>query len=196
MDARTHPALPHNIYRLHTDREGWISDGVFYQLRAGGEEKNLLMIITKSPFSEWRRWEDTTTGRRGADYQEEKIRRADGLLEEAEEIFGSLAGAKIIDTYTPLTIRDWVNSPQGSPYGIMRSSRQLPAEAVLHRQLLGGLFFAGQNALAPGILGTVLGSFQAVRQMIGQDRFSREVFAKLFPGSVKAGLAIQEEKSL
>jgi all-trans-retinol 13,14-reductase len=181
VDARTHPALPHNIYRLHTDREGWISDGVFHQLRVGGEGKSLLMMITKSPFSEWRRWEDTTTGRRGADYKEEKIRRAEVLLGKAEEVFGSLTGAKIIDTYTPLTIRDWVNSPCGSPYGVMRSARQLPAAAVLHRKSLGGLFFAGQNALAPGILGTVLGSFQAVRQMIGNDRFAL-VFEGLLKG--------------
>ncbi|MCX5823680.1 MAG: hypothetical protein NTY86_09290 [Deltaproteobacteria bacterium] len=153
VDARTHPALPHNIYRLHTDREGWISDGVFYQLRAGREGKSHLMMITQSPFSGWRRWEDTTTGRRGADYQEEKIRRA-----------------------------DWVNSPDGSPYGIMRSVRQLPVASALHRAPLGGLFFAGQNALAPGMLGTVLGSFQAVRQIMGHELFDREVFSELFAG--------------
>jgi hypothetical protein len=47
---------------------------------------------------------------------------------------------------------------------------------------LKGLFFAGQNALSPGALGTLLGSFQTVRQMIGLDRFSREVFEKLFRG--------------
>ena len=182
VDARTHPALPHNIYRLHTDREGWISDGVFYQLRAGVEGQNLLMMITQSPFSEWRRWEDTTTGRRGADYQQEKIRRAEGLLGKAEEIFGSLAGGKVIDAYTPLTLRDWVNSPDGSPYGIMRSVRQLPVAAALHRAPLGGLFFAGQNALAPGILGTVLGSFQAVQQIMGHDSFDRKVFSELFAG--------------
>jgi hypothetical protein len=63
----------------------------------------------------------------------------------------------------------------------MRSARQLPAAAVLHRKLLGGLFFAGQNALAPGIMGTVLGSFQAVRQMIGYDRFA-SVFEGLLKG--------------
>jgi all-trans-retinol 13,14-reductase len=181
VDARTHPALPHNIYRLHADREGWISDGVFHQLRAGREGESLLVMITQSLFSEWQRWEDTTTGRRGADYIEEKIRRADHLLGKAEEVFGSLAGAKIIDTYTPLTIRDWVNSPCGSPYGIMRSARQLPAAAVLHHKSLGGLFFAGQNALAPGILGTILGSFQAVRQMIGYNRFAL-VFEELMKG--------------
>ena len=181
VDAQTHPPLPHNIYRLHTDREGWISDGVFYQLRAGREGQSHLTMITQSPFSEWRRWEDTTTGRRGADYQEEKIRRAEGLLGKAEEIFGSLAGGKIIDAYTPLTLRDWVNSPEGSPYGIMRSVRQLPVAAALNRAPLGGLFFAGQNALAPGILGTVMGSFQAVRQMIGYDRFA-SVFEGLLKG--------------
>jgi len=182
VDARTHPVLPHNIYRLHTDREGWISDGVFYQLRAGVEGQNLLMMITKSPFSEWRRWEATTTGRRGADYQQEKIRQAEGLLGKAEEIFGSLANGKIIDAYTPLTLRDWVDSPDGSPYGIMRSVRQLPVAAALHRSPLGGLFFAGQNTLAPGILGTVLGSFYAVRQIMGHDSFDREVFSELFAG--------------
>jgi all-trans-retinol 13,14-reductase len=46
---------------------------------------------------------------------------------------------------------------------------------------VGGLYFAGQNALAPGVLGTLLGSFQTVRQMIGHDRFSSDVFGSLFP---------------
>ena len=179
VDARIHPALPHNIYRLHTDREGWIFDGVFYQLRAGREGKSHLMMITKSPFSGWRRWEDTTTGRRGADYKEEKIRRTEGLLGKAEEIFGSLADGKIIDVHTPLTLRDRMSSPDGSPYGIMRSVRQLPITAALHHALLGGLFFAGQSALAPGVLGTVLGSFQAVRQIMGHDSFDRKVFSEL-----------------
>ncbi len=178
LDARAHPALPHNVYRLRADREGLISEGVFHQLRSGGKGQSLLIMITRSPFSEWRRWEDTATGRRGADYEEEKIRRAGRMLEKAEEVFGSFAGAKIIDAYTPLTLRDWVNSPEGSPYGIMRSVRQLPLAAAIHRVALGGLFFAGQNSMAPGILGTVLGSFQTVRQMIGHDRFA-PVFEEL-----------------
>jgi all-trans-retinol 13,14-reductase len=182
LDARTHPELPHNIYRLHTGPEGWISGGVFHQLRAGGAGTTLLTMITKSPFPEWRRWEDTATGRRGAEYEEAKRRRADLLLREAEEIFGPLAGVQFVDAYTPLTLRDWVSSPCGSPYGIMRSAQQLSVAASLHRKSLNGLFFAGQNALAPGILGTVLGSFHAVRQMIGHDRFAAEVLEELRSG--------------
>ncbi|MCE5265441.1 MAG: NAD(P)-binding protein [Deltaproteobacteria bacterium] len=187
LDARTQPELPHNVYRLHTDPEGWISGGVFHQLRAGGSRATLLTMITKSPFSEWRRWENTTTGHRGEEYAAEKRRRAGLLLRQAGEIFGSLGGAQIIDAYTPLTLRDWVDSPCGSPYGVMRSAQQLSIVSALHRKSRNGLFFAGQNAIAPGILGTVLGSFYAVRQMIGHDRFAAEILEELRNGPGKQG---------
>jgi len=179
VDAATHPALPYNLFRLHTDPEGSVDSGVFYQLRDGGAGKNLLVIITKSPYPEWSRWEDTTTGSRGAAYEEAKAGRAIRLLRDAEGVFGSLAGAKILDAYTPLTLRDWVGSPEGSPYGIMRSMRQLPVLAALSRLGPAGLSFAGQNALSPGILGTLLGSLQVARQVLGPDRFAAEVFTRL-----------------
>jgi len=187
VDAATHPALPHNIFRLHADREGALTNGVFYQLRDGREGKNLLVIITRSPYPEWSRWEDTTTGRRGPVYAEAKAGWAGRLLRDAEGIFGSLAGAKVLDAYTPLSLRDWVGSPNGSPYGIMRSMRQLPAVAALSRLAPAGLYFAGQNALSPGVLGTLLGSLQVARQVLGPDRFASEVFEGLMRGKGKRG---------
>jgi len=185
VDAAAHPALPYNIFRLYNGREGSIADGAFYQLRPGGEGKNLLVAVTKSPYAEWRQWEETTTGRRGLAYEEAKTARAERLLRDGEGIFGSLAGAKLVDAYTPLTLRDWVDSPEGSPYGILRSMRQLPVAATLHRLAPAGLWFAGQNALSPGVLGTLLGSFHAVRQLIGPDRFASEVFETLVQGPEK-----------
>lgn len=179
LDAGAHPPLPYNTYRLHTDPEGLISEGVFYQIRAGAAGKSLLTIIARSSYARWQRWEETTTGRRGPDYRREKISLAEALLAQAGDVFGPLTGASLLDAYTPLTIRDWVNAPEGSPYGVMRSTDQLAAASALHRRMVGGLFFAGQNALAPGVLGTVLGSFDAVRRMIGAERFSAEVFAFL-----------------
>jgi all-trans-retinol 13,14-reductase len=187
LDAGTHPALPHNIFRLHADREGALADGVFYQLRDGREGRNLLVIITRSPYPEWSRWEDTTTGRRGPAYAEAKAGRAERLLRDAEGIFGSLADAKVLDAYTPLSLRDWVGSPNGAPYGIMRSMRQLPVAAALSRVMPAGLYFAGQNALSPGVLGTLLGSLQVARQVLGPDRFASEVFERLMRDQGKRG---------
>ena len=96
---------------MHADGEGGIADGGFYQLRAGAEDKNLLMMITTSPFAEWRHWENTTTGRRGADYAAEKARRATLMFADAEAILGDLTGAQVLDSYTPLTLRDWTKLP-------------------------------------------------------------------------------------
>jgi hypothetical protein len=51
--------------------------------------------------------------------------------------------------------------------------------SAIHRLPPKGLWFAGQNALSPGVLGTLLGSLQAVRQVVGPDRFAAEVFGRL-----------------
>jgi phytoene dehydrogenase-like protein len=182
VDAVAHPPLPHNLFRMKTDDEGAVVDGVFYQLRPGQEGKTLFVAMTRSPYAEWRRWEGTTSGRRGAEYEREKAARCGCMLGEAEAIFGPLTSAEVIDAYTPLTLRDWVDSPEGSPYGILRSLHQLPLAAAIQRLAPKGLWFAGQSSLSPGVLGTLLGSLQTVRQMIGPARFAAEVFAPLVGG--------------
>ncbi|MGP8154170.1 MAG: phytoene desaturase family protein [Smithella sp.] len=176
VNAAAHPEINHNIYRLHRDENGIIKDGVFYQLRSTySRESNLLSIITKSLFSEWSRWENTASGQRGKEYEEKKMSIAGSLLKKAEEIFGDLKDAQILDVYTPLTIWDYVNSPEGSCYGIMRSSGQLLKAFSLNNIPIPGLFLAGQNAVAPGAMGCILGSFNAARQIIGDKRFVQEI---------------------
>lgn len=176
VSADRHPALPHNIYRLRPDADGSLRRGVFHQLRPSGHKGiNLLSIITASDIDEWRPWCDTRSGRRGGDYEAAKEEKARQVISEASAIFGPLADAGILDTFTPLTLRDWVSSPDGSPYGILRSAGQLMKTASLSRTSVKGLHLAGQNRLCPGIMGTVLGSFQAVMQIVGTERFAREV---------------------
>jgi all-trans-retinol 13,14-reductase len=176
VDAMAHPGINYNIYRLHKNENGIIEDGMFYQLRGGNSHgANLLSIITKSSYSEWRQWENTLSGRRGKEYEEKKMSIADSLLKKAQEIFGDLKDARIIDVYTPLTIRDYVNCPEGACYGIMRSSRQLLKAISLNNIPIQGLSLAGQNALAPGVLGSIMGSFNAARQIISAERFAQEI---------------------
>jgi phytoene dehydrogenase-like protein len=176
VDATAHPEINHNIYRLHRDENGIIKDGVFYQLRDGNSpDSNLLSIITKSLYGEWSQWENTVSGQRGKSYEEKKMSIAGSLLKKAQEIFGDLKDARIIDVYTPLTIRDYVNCPEGACYGIMRSSRQLLKAISLNNIPISGLCLAGQNALAPGVLGSIMGSFNAARQIIGAERFAQEI---------------------
>jgi hypothetical protein len=176
VNADMHTALPYNIYRLYPEADGSLTRGVFHQLRPSGQAGvNLLSIITTSSVEEWRPWSGTRSGRRGSDYGAKKEKKARHFISEASKIFGPLTDGKILDSFTPLTIRDWVASPDGSPYGILRSAGQLMKAASLNRTSINGLYLAGQNRLCPGIMGTVLGSFQAVMQIIGHEQFARDV---------------------
>ena len=175
VDADAHPELPYNVFRIFGE-EGAEPGGFFYQRRKTARPGlNLVSVMTSSPAAEWARWEHTQTGRRGADYREAKERKAEGLIREAERIFGPHRGSKLLDASTNLTLRDWVGTPGGSAYGVLRSTRQLVGAAMLNRSSVAGLYLAGQNALASGVFGTVLGSFHTVRQMIGRERFREEV---------------------
>ncbi len=180
VDACAHPEINHNIYRLHCDEHGFIEDGIFYQIRCGNDQgSNLLSIITRSLYSEWSPWKNTLTGRRGAAYEEKKLAMARDLLHKASEIFGPLKNARILDVFTPLTLRDYGNCPEGSCYGVLRSTRQLLKIASLANLPIGGLCLAGQNAMAPGVLGSIMGSFNVVRQFIGDQRFAGEFSRQL-----------------
>jgi len=70
-------------------------------------------------------------------------------------------------------IRDWVDSPEGSAYGVLHSSDQMSKAALLNRPLIKGLYFAGQSVLAPGILGTLIGSLSTAKAILGTEQFCR-----------------------
>ena len=68
-----------------------------------------------------------------------------------------------------------MNCPEGSCYGVMRSAMQLLKVISLNNIPVPGLCLAGQNSLAPGVLGSILGSFNAAKQIAGTERFTREI---------------------
>jgi phytoene dehydrogenase-like protein len=131
--------------------------------------------MATSLFGEWRQWENTKSGRRGRDYEEQKLGIARGLLHNAASVLGEFKNPEILDIFTPLTLRDYVNCPEGSCYGVMRNTSQLLKIASLNNIPLSGLYLAGQNALAPGVLGSILGSFNVARLIAGMERMKKEI---------------------
>jgi all-trans-retinol 13,14-reductase len=148
----------------------------YYQIRKTARVGvNLLSILTSGKDELWAPWLKTKSGHRGSDYLEVKKNHARQLVQEAEEMFGHLQGNKILDAYTPLTMRDWVNTPGGSAYGVQRSASQMLATALLNRTSVRGLYLVGQNVMAPGIIGTIMGSFSTVKLILGAEGFRKAV---------------------
>ena len=175
VPADRHPAIAHNLFAIQTDAAGDTRDLIYVQLRSSERpDQNLLSLITSGHETLWDRWQQTISGRRGDEYLQTKMDFAHRLITQAEKITGPLSGVRLLDVFTPLTIRDWVNSPNGSAYGVMRSTQQLSA-ALLNRTSLRGLFLAGQSVMAPGVLGTIIGSLATAQFIVGPERFRREV---------------------
>jgi len=176
VDAEAHPEIPYNIFKVDTDPDGNVPNLKYYQFRKSErKDTTLLSILTSGNDKLWEPWKETKTGRRGSEYKKKKHQHAVKLLAEAEELFGPLKGLKILDAYTPFSIRDWVNSPDGSAYGVLRSSSQILATALLNRTAVQGLYLAGQNVLAPGVIGTIMGSFSTVKLILGPDEFRKTI---------------------
>ncbi len=183
IEAASTKAIPHNIFKISTQKDGHIRDLKYYQItKTKRSGTNLLTILTAGEPHLWNRWAQTTSGSRGSGYSLQKEKRAWDLIPETEAVLGPLSGTTLLDAYTPLTIRDWVNSPGGSAYGVRRSCDQLLETSVLSRAAVRGLFFAGQSVMAPGILGTIIGSVHTIKQMIGNAQFFN-AFRDLNPGA-------------
>jgi len=176
IDADAHAEIPYNIFEIETDQIGDVPDLKYYQIRKSEREGiNTLSVLTSGKTELWRPWVNTRSGHRGRAYYEAKQVESVRLIREAEEFFGPLKGLKILDAYTPLTMRDWVNSPEGSAYGVLRSASQMLAAALLNRTSVKGLYLAGQSVLAPGIIGTIMGSFSTAKLIVGDKEFRESV---------------------
>jgi all-trans-retinol 13,14-reductase len=176
LPAATHQALEHNVFSMESDATGMVREVIYAQLRSSASPHFLhLSLITKGYDTKWKSWENTISGQRGTEYEAAKTSLAQALINRIEPVIGKLDAPEVIDTYTPLTIRDWVNSPGGSAYGVMRSDNQMLSAALLNRTAVKGLYLAGQSVMAPGILGTILGSMITTKFILGPERFSAEV---------------------
>ncbi len=176
VPAESNRPIPHNLFSMHAENDGSVRDVIYTQLRPSTQPAKLaLSLITRGYSERWDRWKSTRSGQRGADYEEEKLVLARQLIHAVRPLTGNLDGLEIIDTYTPLTIRDWVNSPNGSAYGVMKSHQQMLSAALLNRTSIKGLYLAGQSVMAPGVMGTILGTLATTKFIVGQERFKEEV---------------------
>jgi phytoene dehydrogenase-like protein len=169
VDEKYHPAADHNVFRLRGKPRQKL-EGVYAQLRPSGRPGYArLLILRESAYADWTEWHGTHTGRRGPAYRAKKSQQAQLALAEVAEAIGAIHGAQIIDTWTPLTLRDWVGAPQGGTYGVRHTLRDGLDFLVLSRPPLGRLFMVGQSAIAPGLLGISMGVLRVVGSLAGRE---------------------------
>lgn len=108
--------------------------------------------------------------REDARYQEFKAKVTGGIASDLTEVCPEFKGhLRPVAAGSPLTCRDY-DPPTGSAYGIRN--------VCDHARLCGRLpvrnfYIAGQSALVPGVMGTMLTSFAVFRQAVGEEVYCR-----------------------
>lgn len=117
------------------------------------------VILSYMRWDDVARWAGTRVGRRGADYEDFKQRKADLLLTALERHFPGIR--QHIDSYytsTPLTYRDYTGTEGGSMYGIAKDVAMGAAYRVPQRTKVPNVLQTGQNINSHGMLGVLVGT--------------------------------------
>ena len=78
-------------------------------------------------------------------------------LERVKKLY-NFGNIEVIDSSTPLTKQHYSNGSEGSLYGVMCSAKQKSLSVLMPRTRVKNLYFAGENIIAPGLIGAFLGA--------------------------------------
>ena len=111
-----------------------------------------MEAITLGRWSWYKKWEDLEWKKRGDDYENDKDKLTERIL---DVVFQHVGGIKDhIDhkeLSTPLTVRDLANYPKGEMYGIDHSPDRFRQRWLRPRSDVKGLFYTGQDITTVGV---------------------------------------------
>lgn len=160
-----------NAFRSNADP----GQGPFYVASSpqpGGDGgKAGIIVVAPGSFDAVREWRDSTVGKRPEAYgrhKEDVVRR---VREAVVSLCPDLEGVRFVDSATPLTMRDYLQTPNGGLYGAKHTVSRFNPMPVTR---LPNLWLAGQSVLAPGLMGAMISAFLACGFLVGHDTLHKE----------------------
>jgi all-trans-retinol 13,14-reductase len=124
-----------------------------------------------------KQWQGTSVGSRPVEYYQYKSRLTEDIYQRIIEAFPKYKESfKVLDSASPLTFRDYLNSPDGSAYGIKQKLGQFNLFGKLP---LRNLYVCGQSSVLPGLVGAMMSAFVVARALVGKEEYSRFIEGKL-----------------
>ncbi|RRD45030.1 FAD-dependent oxidoreductase [Buchananella hordeovulneris] len=141
---------------------------VSFSAAKSGESHHTAEIVSFTGPEPFARWADRPPHNRGADYEEFKHRLAAGLIALAETALPGLRELiDYVDVSTPLTFEHYTAQPGGACYGLPGTPQRVAAGPIGPRTPVPGLFLTGQDVVASGIAGALMGGVAAASQVLG-----------------------------
>lgn len=160
----------------HTE-ETWPKGYALFYTPARNNETyaDAVTVMAYMHYHEVAKWKDTFNtvakeANRGETYEAFKKKKAEKLLSLVYERFPELKDS--IDEYyvsTPLTLRDYVGSDDGSLYGITKDYRDPMKTFISARTKIPNLLLTGQNLNLHGVLGVTVSGVLTASHLVGGE---------------------------
>jgi all-trans-retinol 13,14-reductase len=180
------PYLNHNYYYfdeadawsvLKYTEETWPRGYAFFYSASSKAVKfaDGVTVMTYMKFDDVKQWAHTFNTvsdevSRGDDYEQFKKEKAEKLFALVEKRFPGFTDA--IESYyvaTPLSVRDYIGTDDGSLYGVVKDYREPMRTFISPRTKIPNLLLTGQNLNLHGVLGVTVSAVLTCAEIVGTD---------------------------
>lgn len=140
---------------------------------AAGSNCGGFMVIVPLESSLFSAWQHSEVGQRSARYYACKEHLSRAILDQLDRYQPNLT--QHLDRYelaTPLTLRDYMHSPDGALYGVQHQVDHYPLQAVTR---IKNLYLSGQALVAPGLMGAMISGFNTCGTILGHERLVEDL---------------------
>jgi all-trans-retinol 13,14-reductase len=124
--------------------------------------KHTAEVVTFTDWELFRAWEDSSIGRRPAEYLELKATITRQLTAQFTSHFPALAPLIVhTELSTPLSSVAFTGAEHGGIYGLEASPRRFLSNSLRAKTPVSGLYLAGQDVGSTGITGAMMGGLMA-----------------------------------
>lgn len=186
------PYFNYNIYdyysdspweTVHYDKESWPQMTYLCTPATSRSEvfAESICVMCYMDIEEVNKWEETfnTIGNpadRGAAYLAFKREKEAQILTKLYTRYPGLKDCiKNVYSSTPLTYKDYLHTPEGSLYGIMKDYNNPVGTMINSKTKVPNLFLTGQNIIFHGILGATIGAFVTSFNFIDYRKTVQEI---------------------
>ena len=132
-----------------------------------------IEIVAPAPYEQFEKWQGSTWGKRGDDYDVLKEQLSERLLRHLYDKLPHLEGK--VDYYelsTPLSTAWFSAYRHGELYGLDHTPERLQQDWLTPRTKIPGLWLTGQDILTCGVTGAMMGGLLTVTAMAGARKIS------------------------
>ena len=122
--------------------------------------RSTIEAITLGSYDSFRRWENTSWKKRGAEYDELKASLSERLLDTIYKHAPATRGqVEVAELSTPLSTRNFAAHPEGAIYGLSHDAHRYAQRWLRPQTPIKGLYLSGADVVSAGVVGAMMGGF-------------------------------------